>query len=191
MSDDKNTPKGDETPKNPIDGGNQGGADKPNTDDSNKGGGDDPKTFTQEEVNSLISERIKREQDKFEKSFSEKLEKEKAEAERLAKLSATEKEQELRQKEKKEFEIKQKELTLKENRLDGRIKLDELGMPKEFVEFVINEDADKMSENIELLKKSWDDAVNQAVKAKLAGTTPKAPTGNDSKPVATERKNYF
>ena len=196
MDNKDNTLAGDDTSKAPATGGinNDGGYttdNKAKADAAKANAGDDKsgetKTFNQADVDKIVSERIKREQDKFEKTLTETREEEA----RLAKLSATEKEQELRKKENKEFEQKKLDLKLKENRLDGRLLLVENGLSEDFIEHVLVEDPTVMQERILKLKSTFQDAVNKAVTTKLAGKTPKDPTGNNSDTVATERKNYF
>lgn len=201
MEDNKNTQAGQGTPTDQAKGGTTGGngTTTDTTTDTTKNGegngeGGDTKTFSQDDVNKIVSERIKRERESFEKNLTERLEKERAEAERLAKLSAAEKEQELRKKEAEKFEQQKREFTLKENRLEARIKLAELGLPNddEILSVIVREDIDATQASIVTLKTYIEKAVEDGVKAKLAGKTiPKDPTGNNSDSVAKERKNYF
>lgn len=203
MEDNKNTQAGTGTPTDQAKGGDNGGngtTTDTTTDTTIKNGGEgngesgDTKTFSQDDVNKIVSERIKRERESFEKSLTERLEKERAEAERLAKLSAAEKEQELRKKEQEKFEQQKREFTLKENRLEARIKLAELGLPndEEILNVLVREDIDATQASIVTLKTYIEKAVEDGVKTKLAGKTiPKDPTGNNSDSTAKELKNYF
>lgn len=142
--------------------------------------GSEPKTFTQEDVDKVISERLAREAKKFDKKMEETLKKEREEAQRLAELSADEKEKELKEKEKKEFESKRHELQLKENRLEGRIKLQDLGLSESLIELVISEDLDSMLENIDTLNDVVNEMAEAKYKAKLKGDTPKDPSSDSS-----------
>lgn len=202
MEENKNTQAGTGTPTDQAKGGTNGGngtTTDTTTDTTIKGGegngeGEGTKTFSQDDVNKIVSERIKRERETFEKSLTERLEKERAEAERLAKLSAAEKEQELRKKELEKFEQQKREFTLKENRLEARIKLAELGLPNddEILNVLVKEDIDQTQASIVTLKTYIEKAVEDGVKAKLAGKTiPKDPTGNNFDSTAKELKNYF
>lgn len=200
MEENKNTQAGTGTPTDQAKGGTNGGnSTTDTTTDTTKNGegngeGEGTKTFSQDDVNKIVSERIKRERESFEKSLTERLEKERAEAERLAKLSAAEKEQELRKKEQEKFEQEKRNFTLKENRLEAKIKLAELGLPSddEILNVIVREDIEATQASIVSIKTYVEKAVKAGVEAKLAGKTiPKDPTGNNSDSTAKELKNYF
>lgn len=187
MADKNTTPKGNESnPKNPIDGGKANGGEPKNGEDNNpsgndpKNGNEADKSFSQEDLNKVVSTRVSEVTDKLEKKFNDKLRKEREDWERQSKLSEEEKEKEIRQREEEKRLAKDKELTLRENRLVGREKLVELDMPTEFVDFVLTEDVDDMSEKITTLHEQWQSAVEAKVKEQLAGKTPKDPSGKSS-----------
>lgn len=138
------------------------------------------RSFSQEEVNKIIAERLEREQKKFEKLLQEKTALAAAEAERLAKLTAEEKEKELLAKQQAELKAKELELTLKENKIEAYEKLAELKMPAKFVDFVLSEDKEAMREKIEVLHKEFTKAISQAVQEHLKGATQKAPEENNN-----------
>lgn len=131
-----------------------------------------PKTFTQEELEKTLSERLKREREKADKALADKLKAERDEWERQAKLSAEEKEVETRKKYEQEVEEKLRTATLKENRADARELLQEKNISASLVEFVLDVDADKTRENIDLLEKAFLKAVEDGVNDKLKGQTP-------------------
>ena len=127
------------------------------------------KTFTQEEIDKMISVRLEREQ----KKFSERLEKEKTEAERMAKLTADEREKEILKQSKNELEEKERLLKLRENQLTAYNKLAEAGLDNSFVDFVLDEDSEKMLEKIENLKTRFTKSLEEKLKKEMEGKPPK------------------
>jgi len=139
------------------------------------------KTFSQEEVNEMMSKRLNKDRAKWEKEYQEKLEKEKAEAEKLASLSAEERA-------KAEFETKQQKS--EEDRrafeqeklsLEVRKQLADEGLNQEFATFLIGADAESSFKNISTFKEAFNKAVEADVQKKLAGNTPKV-GGNNPDP---------
>lgn len=95
------------------------------------------------------------------------------EKERLSKLSEKErKEEELSQRE-KDIEKRLREIELKELKADAVTDLTDKGLPADFADFLLAEDAEKTLENINKFKEAFDNAVNEAVKEKLRQDTPK------------------
>jgi Domain of unknown function (DUF4355) len=73
------------------------------------------------------------------------------------------------------------EVTIRENRADAISKFAELQLPIKLVDFVVDTDKLKMDEKINSFKDSWNAALNDAVKAKLAGNgAPPDPTNSSS-----------
>lgn len=131
------------------------------------------KSFTQDQLNDIVSKRLGEFKSKAEKEFAEKLANEKAEAERLAKLSSEERERELTTKQLQELATKERELSIRENKLSAIAELDEAKIPLKFVEFVADADIAKQQERLNTLKGEWQNAVSEEVKRQLAGTPPK------------------
>jgi len=125
------------------------------------------------ETDRKLEKALKTARAKWEKEFQEKLEQEKKEAERLAKLSEKERKEEELKKREEELERRLKELERKELKADAIGVLNEKGLPVEFVDLLIAENAEKTLENINLFKEKFDAAVAQKVKEALAGTPPK------------------
>lgn len=132
------------------------------------------KTFTQDDVDSIITKRLEREQKKWEKNLTEKIEKERKEAERLAKLSAEEKEKEVLEKTKKEIEKTKNNLKKRELLLDAKDVLSDKALPVNFAERLLGEDAESTMDNIKAFEEEWQKAIEKAVNDKLKGTTPKS-----------------
>lgn len=155
-SDNQDDPKDD----NPVE-------DNP-TDDKDK---KPEKTFTQEEVNKLVQERVKRLERDKEAAVKE--------AEKLAKMSAD-------QKKEYEFEKQQRE----NEELKARINRYELGKEAtsilaesgiiaddEILDFVVKEDAEKTNEAVKAFTNLVDRVADDIMKEKLRGKAPKKQIG--------------
>ena len=155
MEDNKNNTQGTETPNVPNNEVNNGG-----------------KTFSQEEVNNIISERLKDVKAKNDKAISDAVANAIAEYDRQAKL--TEEEREKEAKTKREAELKEREdnLTLRERKLQAQELLSQQNIPIDLVDFVVDLDESKTKENIEKLAKTYNKSVETGVTDKLKGTPP-------------------
>lgn len=150
----------------------------PNPDDKNGGGnGDggepkDGKTFTQAQLDEVVSKRINEERKKSEETIAKKIEEASKEAERKAKLTADEKaEEERKQREAKTAE-RETELALRENRIEARELLQSKKISSDLVDFVVDVDLEKTKTNIDTLEKAFTKAVQTGVDEKLAGKAP-------------------
>jgi hypothetical protein len=137
--------------------------------EANKG---DKKTFTQEDLEKALSERLKREREKADKALAEKLKSEREDWERQAKLSASEKETETQKKREAETAERERGITLRENRAEARDLLSEKSIPAALVDFVVDVDLDKTKANIDVLEEAYLKAVEAGVNDKLKGQTP-------------------
>ena len=142
-----------------------------NNDSGNKGQEDKPTTFTQEQVNDIVSKRLA-ENTKAEKKLKDEVSKALAESERQSKLSEAEREKEFKAKQQKELEDRERTITLRERRADTKDALSDRNIDTDLVDFVIDIDEDKTNANIDKLEKAFNKAVEAGVKAKLAGTSP-------------------
>lgn len=103
-----------------------------------------------------------------------------AEKERLSKLSEKErKEEELSQRE-KDLQKRLADIERKELKADAISDLSEKGLPSDFADFLLAEDAEKTLVNINEFKTAFDAAVNEKVKEALRQETPKAGGGSPS-----------
>src|SRR5690625_2179509 len=107
------------------------------------------------------------------------------EQERLSKLSEKEHKDEELTKREKELADRLAEIERKELKADAVSDLNEKGLPADFADFLLAEDAEKTLENINNFKTTFDNAVNNAVKEKLRQETPSAGGGTISKNQAT------
>lgn len=131
-----------------------------------------PKTFSQDEVNSIVGQRLKDVQAKQEEAIKNAVALAVAEERRQAKL--TEEEREKEAKTKREAELKEREtnLTLRENKIKAQELLSQKKIPIELVDFVVDLDENKTKENIEKLAKTYNKSVETGVTDKLKGTPP-------------------
>lgn len=139
----------------------------------NKGGETSEKTFTQADVDKIISERLRKEQVKFEK----KLENEKLEAEKLAKMKEDERIQYETQKKLAELEERERAIQARELKAEAYNILAEKGLPKELAEILNYNDAESCNSSIDAVEKAFQEAVEKAVNDKLRGNTPKSTSG--------------
>lgn len=129
------------------------------------------KTFSQEEVDRMISERLSRQQKKFEA--------EKEEAEKLAKMNAE-------QKAKYEAKKREDELTARETAVMKReLKataydiLAEKNLPRQLAEILDYSNADACNASIDAVAKAFNEAVTSAVDERLkSNSTPAYSGGN-------------
>ena len=121
------------------------------------------KTFTQEEVNKIISSRIK-------KAIEKEREHAKLTEEERKAVIAKEQEEEIRKRE--------EAINLRENNLLAQEKLTASGLNKNLAKLVVHSDVNVMTKNIEILIKEWNKAINEGVENRLKGTPPKAPEDN-------------
>ena len=147
------------------------------------------KTFTQDEVDKMISKRLDRERKKYEEEIGKaKFEEGLTEAEKLAKMSEQEKKEYEFNKKVAEFEAKQKEFQTKELKAQGNLMLSELGYNADQIEalgnFINFENADTTKTSIEALDKIIKETVDQMVNAKIdqaivTKTKPQVGTGSN------------
>ena len=130
------------------------------------------KTFTQEEVNNLVSKRISEEKAKADERSKNAIAEAIKDYDRKAKMTEEERRKELIKAKDDELAEKERKITLRENRADAIEKLAELNIDTKLVDFVADIDKEKMESNIERLSEVFNSAVTKAVEQKLAGHTP-------------------
>lgn len=141
-----------------------------------------PKTFTQEELDEVVSKRLKRERASWEK----KIEDEKKEAARLATLNEDQKKEEIYNKKLKEVEDKANALKLQEDRLEASKILTERGLPTSFVDYLIGKDNETTLDNINKFEKQYKADLQAAVKQALPSTEPGKGDGTKETTLKTE-----
>ena len=127
------------------------------------------KTFTQDELNRILADRLKSEQKRWEKKAAD----EKAEAERVAKMTADEKAKHEQAKREREFADREAALARKERTAPARDLLSERGMPSALLGAVDVSSDEAVQPSVEALAKAFSEAVSAEVSKKLAGAPPK------------------
>lgn len=154
------------------------GEDKPastQTEDNTQGS----KTFSQDEVNEIVRKRINEVNAKADEKVKQAVADALAEQERKAKLSK----EQLATEEQKEKEAalaeRERKVTLAERRVEATKILSEKNIPASFVEYVLDEDPDKMAAKIEALSGDWSKELKAAVKEAVSGNTPDDKSANN------------
>lgn len=137
---------------------------------------------TSEELQALIKSESDRKVSSAQKKWAEKQKQELAEAQeeatKLAKMSATEREKAKFEKERAEFEAEKAKLAQERLRTQTSQELIDVGLSADLVDFVIASDAETVNDNINKFKTVFDNAVEKAVKERIATPTPKKSTSN-------------
>ena len=132
------------------------------------------KTFTQDEVNEMISKRLQRER----KDIEAKIEAERKEAEELAKLSEAERQRALFEKQVKEFEETKKAFENERLLNETSKQLASKNLPIEFASMLKGKDAESTFENIKAFEIKFNEALEKMVTERLRGATPKVSTSS-------------
>ena len=129
----------------------------------------DGKLFNQDQLDKIVSSRLKQVDKKYEERIREIVNKERMDAERLAKLTAEEKEKELISRYKSEIEAKEKALRIREAKLEATALLNEKQIPIDLADFVLDSDIETMKINVEKLDRTYKKAIEKGINEKLKG----------------------
>lgn len=148
------------------------------------------KTYSQEEYDKAIEKATEGyvSQEKVQEIIDKTIAKErkKAEdAERLSKLSESERAKEQAKLDKEEIEGLRAKLARRDLEDDTKKELQDQDLDMDFMEFVIDEDAEKTLERIQRFKGLFDKAVNAGVEKRVVGRSPK---GSDMTTAKKEKK---
>ena len=132
------------------------------------------KTYTESEVQALLQKEADRRVSSALKKQQKVFETKMAEADRLRDMDENQrKEYEYNQK-LQELEEREKEFTITQNKLEATKVLASRGLPVEFVDYVVAEDAETMLENINTFDRLFKSAVSDAVSKKISTPSPKS-----------------
>jgi len=140
------------------------------------------KSFTQSDVDKIVSERLTRAESKWQKETDKKIEKVQEEILKTAEMSAEEREKELSEKYKRELDAKAQDVAIRENRLDAVEMFAKSKVPTILVEYVITPEREKTIEKAEVFVKQYNDSVADSVAEQLKGKAPKDISDNSEKP---------
>ena len=131
------------------------------------------KTYTESEVQALLQREADRRVSNALKKQMKEFETRQAEADRLREMDANQrKEYEYSQKI-QQLEQREKEFAIAQNKLEATKVLSNRGLPIDFVDYIVAEDADTMMENIGVFERAFKSAVADAVAEKIASPVPK------------------
>lgn len=141
---------------------------------------EDTKTFTQEDLDRIVTKRLEKESKKWEAKFNAF-----EEAQKLSQMNEE-------QKQEYDYTKRLEELTQREQELEAKInaynqqqykhtieaQLNEAGLPTAMSDLLINMDAEAVANQINVMKQSFDTQLNAQLSAKVqaSATTPVQPT---------------
>ena len=142
------------------------------------------KTFTQDELNKIVAERVAKERRKLDAEILKQQEMQERlieeESEKLAKMTEAEKVKAKAERERKKFEEKVARYEAEMKAFEQeKIKnqtmklLGEKGLPIELCQFINSNTADEIMENVEVFEKCWSEAIEKSVSERLRGSVPK------------------
>ena len=134
---------------------------------------DADKTFTQDELNHIVQERVQRAVAKAQKDAEDKIKQAQSEGERLAKLTKDERAKEEEAKRLADLEAREKAIAVKELRIETQSLLSDEGLPIEFLDVVMADTAESVKENIASIRKVFDEAVEKRVNERLTQDKPR------------------
>lgn len=142
-------------------------------------GAEEPKTFTQDEVDRILGDRLAKERTKMEKDWTAKVEAAKTEAQRMAAMTADEKAQHEREQQEKERKDREDALAkreaaiqLRELRAEALETLAGENLPKALADCLDYSSADACKASIKTIGKTFNNAVQAEVENRLKGKTP-------------------
>ena len=127
------------------------------------------KTFTQTEIDAIITKRLERER----KEAKAQIEKAVTEAQKLAKMSADERLEHERLERDKQLKDRETEITKRELRAEAKSQLSDKGLPVELAEVLPYTDAETTNQALEAVEKVFRLAVEKGVNERLKGQAPK------------------
>ena len=131
------------------------------------------KTFTQDELDHIVQERVKRAVAKAQKDVENKIKQAQSEGERLAKLTKDERAKEEEAKRLADLEAREKAIAVKELRIETQSLLSDEGLPIEFLDVVMADTAESVKDNIASIRKVFDEAVEKRVNERLTQDKPR------------------
>lgn len=153
---------------------------KNETSSGNEGGEATTKTYTEAEVQLLLQQETDRRVTSALKKQEAKWQKEKAEADKLRDMDAAQRKEYEYEKKVEELEAREREFALTQNKLSASKVMAERGLPINFVDYIVAEDAETMMNNITEFEKAWKAAISDAVSAKLASPAPKTASSSQT-----------
>lgn len=150
-----------------------------------EGDGAAPKTFTQEQVNEIVGNRVKEVETKFDEKLKTAVSTAVADVERKSKLTQEEREKEQAKQAQEELSKREAEVQIKTNKITAYEEFTKRGMSTTLVDLVVVQDPEVMLQNIAKLETVFKAAVAEAVANQTKGKAPIDPSGNKTQGVPT------
>lgn len=139
-----------------------------------------PKTYTEAEVQEMLQRETDRRVSSALKKQQQSFENKMAEADKLRGMDEAQRKDYEYEKKVQELEQREKEFNLAQNKLEASKVLANRGLPVEFVDYIVADDADTMMENITTFEKAFKSAVADEVARRIATPTPKGSTATQT-----------
>jgi phenylalanyl-tRNA synthetase alpha subunit len=130
------------------------------------------KTFTQTDLDAIITKRLERERKEAETRIKAAV----TEAQKLAKMSADERMEHERAEREKELKNRETEITKRELRAEAKSQLHDKGLPVELADVLPYTDAETTNTALEAVEKVFRAAVEKGINERLKGNPPKVNT---------------
>lgn len=131
------------------------------------------KTYTESEVQALLQRESDRRVSSALNKQKKEFEKQVAESEKLKSMDEKQRQEYEYAQKLQELETREKEFNIAQNKLEATKVLANRGLPIEFVDYIVAEDAETMMENITTFERAFKSAVADAVAEKVASPAPK------------------
>lgn len=133
-------------------------------------------TYTEAQVQELLQKEADKRVTAALAKQEAKYKKQQSEAEKLATMDEAQKQQYSFEQKVKELEDKQREFNLMSNKVEAQKVMSSRGLPVDFVDYIVAEDADTMMVRIETFERQFKAAVSDAISKKIGSTAPKTST---------------
>ena len=130
------------------------------------------KTYTQEEVNAMLQQEGDRRVSSARKKWENEMESRMAEAEKLRNMDENQRKEYEYAQRVQELEQKEHEFAITQNKLEATKVLANRGLPVEFVDYLVAEDAETMLNNINVFDRAFKAAVADEVAKKISTPAP-------------------
>ena len=141
------------------------------------GDGQQGKVFTQADVDKIVSDRLKREGEKWQRTVNEKI----TEAKKMAKMNAEEKAEYERNQTEADLQKRLADVTARELKAEARETLNEKGLPTELAEILNYADADACKASVDTVERAFRAAVEKCVEQKLKSSSTIPQRGEQTK----------
>ena len=147
------------------------------------------KQFSQEDVDKIISERLKKAERKKQDEIEAQVKKAIADYDRKAKMTEAERAAEASKERENELTKRERELAVRENTARAKEILSDKQIPTSLVKYIATADADETDDNIDAFVADWTKALQNAVKDVAKGTAPRDARSVEDKRSERETKH--